>query len=153
MAISKDKKKAIDAIMGKINKQFGSNATNYLADIFEDLKIKFWKTPSHEVNAMLDGGFAKGKIIELYGQNSSGKTSLALEVIAKAQAEDPEFMAAWIETEGSLDSDYLVSMGIDTDRFIVVEQTEELTAEKCMDIIRSLVNSGQFGIICLNSVA
>lgn len=85
--------------------------------------------------------------------NNNPKTSLALEVIAKAQAEDPEFMAAWIETEGSLDSDYLVSMGIDTDRFIVVEQTEELTAEKCMDIIRSLVNSGQFGIICLNSVA
>lgn len=85
--------------------------------------------------------------------NNNPKTSLALEVIAKAQMEDPEFMAAWIETEGSLDSDYLVSMGIDTDRFIVVEQTEELTAEKCMDIIRSLVNSGQFGIICLNSVA
>lgn len=73
MAISKDKKKAIDAIMGKINKQFGENATTYLADVYEDLKIKFWKTPSHEVNSMLDGGLAKGKIIELYGQNSSGR--------------------------------------------------------------------------------
>lgn len=153
MAIAKDKKKALDSLMGKINKKFGTNSINYLVDIQEELRIKFYKTPSHEVNAMLSGGFGKGKIIELYGQNSCGKTSLALEVIAKTQKEDPDFMAAWLETERSLDSDYIASFGIDMERFIVIEQSEELTAESCMDIIRSLVNSEQFGIIVLNSVA
>lgn len=153
MAISKDKKKAIDAVMGKINKKFGAGATDYLANLQEELKIRFFKTPSHEVNAMLGGGIGKGKIIEFYGNNSSGKTSMALEIIAKAQKEDPEFMAAWIETERSLDSDYMAKFGIDMDRMIIVEQSEELTAESCMDIIRSLVNSEQFGLIVLNSVA
>lgn len=153
MAISKEKKKALDALMGGINKKFGAKSINYLADVQEELKVKFWKTPSHELNSMLSGGFGKGKIIELYGNNSCGKTSLALEVIAKAQKEDPDFMAAWIETERSFDSDYAANFGIDMDRLTVAEQSEDLTAEDCMEIIRSLTNSGMFGIIVLNSVA
>lgn len=153
MAVSKDKKKSLDALMGKINKKFGANAIATLSDVEEDLRIQFYKTPSHEVNAMLGGGIGKGKIIELFGNNSSGKTSLALEIIAKEQKEDPEFMAAWIETEGSIDPDYLKYFGIDLDRIVIIQQSEELSAEGCMDIIRSLVNSEQFGIICLNSVA
>lgn len=153
MAIEKDKKKALDSLMGKINKKFGTNSINYLVDIQEELKVKFWKTPSHEINSMLGGGFGKGKIIELYGNNSCGKTSLAMEVIAKAQREDPNFMAAWIETERSLDSDYMAAFGIDVNRLTIIQQSEELTAESCMDIIRSLTNSELFGIIVLNSVA
>jgi recombination protein RecA len=153
MAISKDKKKIIDGVLGKINKKFGAGITDYLVNIQEELKIKFFKTPSHEVNLMLGGGIGKGKIVEFYGANSSGKTSMALEIIAKAQKEDPEFMAAWIETERSLDSDYIASFGIDMDRLIVAEQSEDFTAEACMDVIRSLVNSEQFGMIVLNSVA
>jgi recombination protein RecA len=153
MAISKEKKKAVDAIMGKINKKFGDKAVSYLVDVEEELRVKFWKTPSHEINAMLGGGFGKGKIIELYGNNSSGKTSLALEIIAKAQREDPEFMAVWVETEASMDPDYAATFGVDTDRFVFLKQSEELTAESCMDIIRGLVTSGEFGIVCLNSVA
>lgn len=62
-------------------------------------------------------------------------------------------MAAWIETERSLDATYLEKMGVDMDRLVIVEQSEELSAESCMDIIRSLANSEQFGIIVLNSVA
>lgn len=153
MAISKDKKKALDGLLGKINKRFGTNSINYLVDVQEELRIKFFKTPSHEVNSVLGGGFGKGKIIELYGQNSCGKTSLALEVIKKAQDEDPEFMAAWLETERSFDSDYVEKFGIDMDRLIVSEQSEDLTAEDCMEVIRSLTNSGLFGIVVLNSVA
>lgn len=153
MAISKEKKKAIDAIMGKVNKKFGLKSINYLVDVQEALRVKFWKTPSNEVNAMLGGGIGKGKIIELYGQNSSGKTSLALEVISKAMKDDPEFMAVWLETEASFDSEYVQALGIDMDRLIVIEQSEELTAEACLDIIRGLVSSCQFGIIAVNSVA
>lgn len=153
MAISKDKRKMVDALMGKINKKFGADSVNYLVDVQEELRVKFYKTPSHEINSMLSGGIGKGKIIEFFGNNSCGKTSLALEIIAKAQKEDPDFMAAWIETERSLDSEFMETMGIDMDRMVIVEQSDELTAEACMDIIRSLVGSEQFGIIVLNSVA
>lgn len=152
MSIDKTKKKNIDALIGKINKKFGANAIATLKDVEEQLTVKYYKTPSHEVNAMLGGGIGKGKIVELYGQPSSGKTSMALEIIAKAQ-QDPNFMAAWIETEASIDPEYLKYFGIDLDRLVIIQQSEELQAEACMDIIRSLVNSGEFGIICLNSVA
>ena len=73
MAISKDKKKNIDAIMGKINKKFGDKSISYLKEVEDDLKLKFLKSPSHEFNAMLYGGLVKGKIIEFYGLNSTGK--------------------------------------------------------------------------------
>lgn len=86
--MDKNKKKSINALLSDMNKKFGVNSISVLSDIENELKINFFKTPSNEVNAMLGGGIPKGKIIELYGQASSGKTSLALEIIAKAQKED-----------------------------------------------------------------
>lgn len=153
MAISKDKKKKLDTVMGKINKKFGDNSISILKDVADDLKVTFHKTPSHEVNAMLGGGFGRGKIVELYGANSSGKTSLALEQIAKEMKESPDFAAAWLETEGSLNPEDCQTFGIDMDRFAFIQQSEELIAEDCMDIIRSLVSSGEFNMVVLNSVA
>ena len=61
-------------------------------------------------------------------------------------------MAAWIETERSFDSEYVANFGIDMDRLTVAQQSDDLTAEDCMEVIRSLTNSGLFGIIVLNSV-
>lgn len=153
MALNKTKKKNIGALIKEINATMKMDVINVLSDVEEELKVKFYKTPSHEVNAMLGGGIAKGKITELYGQSSSGKTSLALEVIAKAQKEDEDLMCAWLETEGSMDTDYLNYFGIDLERILIIRQTDQLTAEKCMDILRSLIASGEFGIIVLNSVA
>lgn len=153
MAISKDKQKALNAIMGKINKKFGDNTISKLVDVTEELRVTYHKTPSYELNAMLGGGLGKGKIIELFGQPGCGKTSLALEEIANAQREDKEFMVAWLETEGSFDPDDCEMFGIDTDRFLYLEQSEELNAEDAMDIIRSLVSSGEFDMVVVNSVA
>lgn len=153
MSLNKTKKKNISALIKEINTSMKMDVINVLGDIEDELKTKFYKTPSHEVNSMLGGGVAKGKITELYGQASSGKTSLALEIIAKAQKEDEDLMCAWLETEGSMDTDYLKYFGIDLDRIAIVRQTDKITAEKCMDILRSLIASGEFGIITLNSVA
>ena len=155
MAISKDKKKSIDALMGKINKKFGDKSVNYLKAVEDNLKLRFYKTPSHEFNGMLYGGVAETKIIEFSGLPSSGKTSMAMEIIKKRQEEDEneEFMAAWFETENSVDKETLEMFGIDTERVVFIEQSEELPAEQCMDILRSLISSGEFGLVVVNSVA
>lgn len=73
MAISKDKKKKLDTVMGKINKKFGDKSISMLKDVADDLRVTFHKTPSHEVNAMLGGGIGKGKITELYGNPGCGR--------------------------------------------------------------------------------
>lgn len=153
MAISKDKKKAVDAILGKINKKFGDKSISYLKEVEEDLRLKFLSTPSFEFNVMLYGGVAKTKVIEFAGSPGSGKTSMAMEIVKKKQAEDPEFMTAWLETENSIDTESLEMFGIDTDRVVFMAQTEELPAEQCMDILRSLISSGEFDFVVLNSAA
>ena len=152
-AEQKQRNKAINDVLGKINKKFGAGSVSFLKDIAEELKVTFIKTPSYELNSALGGGLGRKKIIELYGVPSCGKTSLAFEVIAEEQKRDKNFYAAWIETENSIDPDYIASFGIDMDRFVLVQQDETLSAESCLEIVRSLVNSGQIGLIVLNSAA
>lgn len=77
---------------------------------------------------------------------------MAIEIIKLIQ-NDPDAVCAWLETEGSIDTDTLKMFGIDTDRIVFIEQSDELPAEQCMDILRGLVTSGEFAFICLNSVA
>lgn len=153
MAISKEKQKALDSMMGKISKKYGEKSVSKLGDVIDDLKITFHKTPSHEVNAMLDGGMGKGRIIELYGNPGCGKTKLSLQQIAIEQKNDPEFVAGWLDTEGDFDPRDIEMFGIDPSRFYLIEQSEELLAEEAMDIIRGMVSSGQFNMIVVNSVA
>lgn len=107
MALDKNKQKSINALMNKINASMKMEAVNMLGDVQDKMKIKFFKTPSHEVNAMLGGGICRGRITEIFGRESSGKTSLALEVIAKAQKEpgNENLMTAWLETEGCISED------------------------------------------------
>ena len=80
MAISKEKKAALTSVLKGLNKKFGDKV-NFVDDIQEQLKIKRYKTPSLELNIALNGGIPIGKIVELYGQPSCGKTSLAMEII------------------------------------------------------------------------
>ena len=116
MAISKDRQKALTGVLDKINKKFGVDSVAFVKDIQDRLRVEFYPTPSHEFNIMTNGGFGKGRIVELYGENSSGKTSMAIETIAKNQKTDPEFVAGWFETEGSVDPDQLKMFGVDMSR-------------------------------------
>jgi len=152
MAISKDRQKALTGVLDKINKKFGVDSVAFVKDIQDRLRVEFYPTPSHEFNIMTNGGFGKGRIVELYGENSSGKTSMAIETIAKNQKTDPEFVAGWFETEGSVDPDQLKMFGVDMSRLVYWDQTE-VGAEQGFDILRSLVASGQFNMIVVNSVA
>lgn len=151
MAISAEKKKGLNSVLAQMNKRFGAGVVALAKDKEEELKTEFIRTPSHEFNAMLGGGLAKGRIIELYGQNSSGKTTLLIETIAKNQRENPDFMAAWFETEGSIDQQTLEMFNVDLERLVFWNQ-DDVGAEQGLDILRGLVGSGQFDMVVVNSV-
>jgi recombination protein RecA len=150
--ISNDKKKSINDVLNKINKKFGEGTVNVARDVVDKLKIHYFKTPSYLFNIMLHGGFAEGRIIELYGENSSGKTSLMIETIVLNQHLNPNFVAGWFETENSVDEDQLKMFGVDMDRLVYWDQ-KETGAEQGFDVLRGLVSSGQFNMIVVNSVA
>lgn len=152
MAISNAKRKNLTSVMNKINKKFGEGSVNFVKDIEEKLKVRYLRTPSHEVNIMLNGGLGLGRIIELFGENASGKTTLLIETIAKNQKENPDFVAGWFETERSVDEEQLKAFGIDMDRLVYWDQSE-VGAEQGFDILRGLVASGEFDLIAVNSVA
>jgi len=152
MAIS-EKQKALNEVMSGINKKFGAGTIGTVKEKQDQLTIKFIKTPSQSLNVALGGGIAKGKIIELAGENSCGKTSLALEIIAMNQRLDPDFMAGWFETaEGSFDFEYAKMLGVDVDRLVYTEQPIE-GAERGLDAVRAMVSSGALDLMVVNSVA
>ena len=143
---------SVQKAMRNINKRFGEGVVGTLREKEEDLTIGFYKTPSIEFNNMLGGGFPIGKLIELYGANSSGKTSLAIETIAFNQKNNENFIAGWFETEESFDYEYAEMLGIDTDRIVIWDQ-RDTGAEQGLDILRGLITDGSFNMIVINSVA
>ncbi len=136
-----------------INKRFGENTVLTAREAHESGRLtkKRIKTPSLEFNDMLHGGIAG--IVELFGPNSSGKTSLAIETIAKAQRENPDFVAAWLETEGSVTEDILNAHGVDLDRLIFWRQDDVGSAENALDIARAWIGAGDVDMMVFNSVA
>ena len=151
MAVSKEKQKLLDEAMGKINKKFGAGTVTKATDAGEKLQKRIIKTPSLEFNKMLYGGL--GNIVELYGPESSGKTSLAIETLAMAQKEDSNFVGAWLETESSVTKEILESHGVDLSRLVYWDQQDVSNAENALDVIRSLVTSGAVDMVIVNSVA
>lgn len=152
MAISKEKKSQLASLMKGINKKFGDKSVSFVSDIKEDLKAKYYTSPSCEFNMMLYGGVGIGKITEFFGPESSGKTSMAIEIIKQEQDKNPDFVAGWFETEGSITVEQLEKKGIDMERLIYWDQ-KELSAEKGLDILRGLVESSMVNMIVVNSVA
>ena len=148
----------MDKILAKINKQFGldSNILSKASDNMENLSIKRLKTPSSALNEALGGGIAQGKIVEIAGENSSGKSSIAYEFIgltqkiAKENGED--CYCGIFETEGSYDAEYAQMLGVDLDQFYYWDQAD-VNAEQGLDILLSLIRSGKFKVLVVNSVA
>lgn len=149
---------ALDAAMKKINKEAGHDVvfTGKKAEESGILKLRWIKTPSVELNNALHGGFAR--VVELYGGQGSGKTSLALDTIALNQKEDPDFIAAWLETEGSVTDKIIRAHGIDMDRLVYWRQEDIGNAEKALDIARRLLmctseKDAQIDMLVVNSIA
>lgn len=147
------KQKRLQETIGNINKKFGKDTVQTAKEAYSQGKLtkKRVKTPSLEFNDMLHGGFAG--IVELFGSTGSGKTSLAIETIAYNQKEDPDFVAAWLETEGSVTEEILYNHGVDMERLIYWRQEDVGTAESALDIARGFIAAGDVDLMVFNSVA
>ena len=146
-----EKQKALDEALGKINKKFGVGTVTKASEAEDKLIKRTIKTPSIEFNNMLGGGMKS--FIELYGPPSSGKTSMAIETLAYNQKMDPEFIGAWLETEGSVTKEILELHGVDLNRLVYWNQEDVDNAESALDVIRSLVSSGAVDLVIINSIA
>lgn len=149
-----EKQKFLKNLVNATQKKHGGSkhALSFATDRIDDLRFEFIPTPSENINAALGGGFVRGRIAEVAGENSSGKTSLLLETIAQDMKRDPDAIYGWFETENSFDPDYAFNVkGIDPDRLIVWEVSDE-GAESGLDTLEMLIRSNTLKMIGINSV-
>ena len=143
-----EKKKALESALGQIEKQFGKGSVMKLGD-FTAMNVESIPTGALSLDVALGiGGIPKGRIIEIYGPESSGKTTLALHMIAECQKRGGE--AAFIDAEHALDPVYAKHLGVDIDNLIVSQPD---TGEQALEIAEALVRSGAIDIIVVDSVA
>ena len=143
-----EKKKALEAALGQIEKQFGKGSVMKLGE-YKAMNIEAIPTGALSLDIALGiGGIPRGRIIEIFGPESSGKTTLALHAIAEAQKLGGE--AAFIDAEHALDPVYAKHLGVDIDNLIVSQPD---TGEQALEIAEALTRSGAVGIIVVDSVA
>ena len=143
-----EKRKALEVAMSQIEKQFGKGSVMKLGE-FKAMEIEAIPTGALSLDIALGiGGVPRGRIIEVYGPESSGKTTLALHVIAEAQKKGGE--AAFIDAEHALDPVYAKKLGVDIDNLIVSQPD---TGEQALEITEALVRSGALDVIVVDSVA
>ena len=143
-----EKKKALEMALGQIEKQFGKGAVMKLGD-FTAMNVEAIPTGALSLDIALGiGGIPRGRIIEIFGPESSGKTTLALHMIAECQKRGGE--AAFIDAEHALDPVYAKHLGVDIDNLIVSQPD---TGEQALEIAEALVRSGAIDIIVVDSVA
>lgn len=143
-----EKKKALEAAMSQIEKQYGKGSVMKLGE-FKAMEIEAIPTGALGLDIALGiGGVPRGRIIEVFGPESSGKTTLALHIVAEAQKMGGE--AAFIDAEHALDPVYAKKLGVDIDNLIVSQPD---TGEQALEITESLVRSGALDVIVVDSVA
>ena len=148
MAENTEKKKALEAAMSQIEKQFGKGSVMKLGE-FKAMEIEAIPTGALSLDMALGiGGVPRGRIIEVFGPESSGKTTLALHVVAEAQKMGGE--AAFIDAEHALDPVYARKLGVDIDNLIVSQPD---TGEQALEITEALVRSGALDVVVVDSVA
>ena len=143
-----EKRKALEAALGQIEKQFGKGAVMKLGENAQ-MSVDVIPTGALSLDIALGiGGVPRGRIIEVFGPESSGKTTVALHMIAEAQKMGGE--AAFIDAEHALDPVYAKNLGVDIDNLIVAQPD---TGEQALEIAEALVRSGAIDIIVVDSVA
>ncbi len=148
MGNNQEKRKALDAAMSQIEKQFGKGSVMKLGD-FKETSVDAISTGALNLDIALGiGGIPRGRIIEIYGPESSGKTTLALHAVAEAQKTGGE--AAFIDAEHALDPAYAKKIGVDIDNLIVSQPD---TGEQALEIAEALIRSGAIDIVVVDSVA
>ena len=145
---SDNKKKALETALSQIEKKYGEGAIMRLGEN-STMNIEAVSTGSIALDAATGiGGFPKGRIIEIYGPESSGKTTLALHVVAEAQKAGGE--AAFVDAEHALDPIYAANLGVDVDSLLVSQPDD---GEQALGIVEALARSGALDVIVVDSVA
>ena len=150
MAIAKDdRQKALDAALSQIEKQFGKGAVMKLGDPAAQLSVETIPTGSLSLDIALGlGGIPKGRIIEIYGPESSGKTTVTLHMIAEVQKRGG--IAGFIDAEHALDPVYAKNIGVDIDNLYISQPD---SGEQALEIAETMVRSGAIDIVVVDSVA
>ena len=144
-----NKRKALSAALGQIEKQFGKGAVMRMGDVAAARDVEAISTGSLALDIALGiGGLPRGRVIEIYGPESSGKTTLTLQVIAEAQKLGGT--AAFVDAEHALDPSYAEKLGVDVDELLVSQPD---TGEQALEITDMLVRSGSIDVVVVDSVA
>ncbi|MHA7239148.1 recombinase RecA [Arthrobacter sp. TMS1-12-1] len=143
-----DREKALEAALAQIDKQYGKGSIMRLGDETR-APIETISTSSIALDAALGiGGLPRGRVVEIYGPESSGKTTVALHAVASAQRNGG--IAAFIDAEHALDPEYAKKLGVDTDALLVSQPD---TGEQALEIMDMLIGSGSIDIVVIDSVA
>ena len=148
-AMDDNRKKALTAALGQIEKQFGKGSVMRMGDASAVRNVEAISTGSLSVDIALGiGGVPKGRVIEIYGPESSGKTTMTLHIVAEAQKTGGT--AAFIDAEHALDPVYAEKLGVDMDELLVSQPD---TGEQALEITDMLVRSGAVDVVVVDSVA
>lgn len=144
-----DKQKALDAALSQIEKQFGKGAVMKLGDDSAKMNVEVVPTGSLSLDIALGvGGVPKGRIIEVYGPESSGKTTVALHMVAEVQKRGG--IAGYIDAEHAMDPTYAKALGVDIDNLYISQPDD---GEQALEIAETMVRSGAIDIVIVDSVA
>ncbi|MBV8164081.1 MAG: recombinase RecA [Candidatus Eremiobacteraeota bacterium] len=145
----KEKDKALENALAQIERQFGKGSIMKLGEAAANMQIEVIPTGSISLDVALGvGGIPRGRVVEIYGPESSGKTTLTLHVIAEAQKSGG--VAAFIDVEHALDPAYARSLGVDLDNLLISQPD---TGEQALDIAEMLVRSNAVDVVVVDSVA
>ena len=144
-----ERKKALDAAIGKIQKDYGQGAIMKLGESMAQMNVEAIPTGSLSLDIALGvGGIPKGRIIEIYGPESSGKTTVALHMVAQAQKQGG--IAGFVDAEHALDPQYAKNLGVDIDNLYISQPDN---GEQALEIAETMVRSGAMDIVIVDSVA
>ncbi len=144
-----ERQKALDAAIGKIQKDYGQGAIMKLGDSMTQMNVESIPTGSLSLDIALGvGGIPKGRIVEVYGPESSGKTTIALHMVAEAQKRGG--IAGFIDAEHALDPKYAKNLGVDIDNLYISQPDN---GEQALEIAETMVRSGAMDIVVIDSVA
>ena len=142
-----ERDKALNVVMGQIERSFGKGAIMRLGDATQ-MKVETIPSGALTLDLALGGGFPKGRVVEIYGPESSGKTTLALHAIAETQRSGG--VAAFVDAEHALDPTYAAALGVDVENLLVAQPD---TGEMALEIVDQLVRSNAVNIVVVDSVA
>lgn len=141
------KEKALNIVLNQIERSFGKGAIMRLGDATQ-MRVETISTGALTLDLALGGGLPKGRVIEIYGPESSGKTTVALHAIAEVQKQDG--IAAFVDAEHALDPTYAAALGVDIENLLVSQPD---TGESALEIVDQLVRSAAVDIVVIDSVA